>query len=237
MAKAELGILLHDLRGKAGNAVFVAGRNGAVVRTRVIPRNPCTAAQKAVRASLAKAAAAYRSLTATQQAQWVAYAAGITRTRAGSGKSYHPTPISVFAALASKFLQVNPTGTIPTTPPTASFGGDTITVTAAAGTGKITFTATAANAANVKTELLLQPLVSKYCTPQAHQYRSKAFVAFTGASSGLSADVTVAPGCYAAAYRFVSTVTGQETQIVPISIQTVSLAVTLADDEAMPQAA
>lgn len=235
MAQAELGILLQDLRGKAGNAVFVAGRNGIVVRARITPTNPNTAAQETARANLTKAATAYRNLTTAEQAQWVTYAAGITKTNAVTGKTYHPTPMAAFTALASKFLQVAPTGTIPTTPPSTAFTGDSITVTAAAETGKITLTASGADTIFVKTELLLQPLASKFRTPQAHAYRSKAFNTFS--SSGLTYDVSVAAGYYAAAYRFVNTLTGQETQLMPIGVKQVTLSVALEDDEPMARAA
>ena len=70
--------------------------------------------------------------------------------------------------LAARFLQVSPAGTIPLTPPASAFNGDGCTVTAAGGAGKVTFTASAANGANITTELL----------PQPNGYRTKGFQVF-----------------------------------------------------------
>lgn len=46
MAKAELGILLQDLRGKAGNTVFQGGPEGLIVRAKVRGTNPDTPANR-----------------------------------------------------------------------------------------------------------------------------------------------------------------------------------------------
>ena len=67
-------------------------------------------------------------------------------------------------------------------------------------------------ALNVTTELLLQPLKSANRTPQPKGYRSKGFMAFTGTT--LSAPITVPAGWYVPAYRFVNTLTGQDTGLV-----------------------
>ncbi len=201
------------------------------MRPRVNPSNPKTTAQLGVRGNLAKAAAAFKNLTTAQVAAWKAYANTIMKHNPVSGDAYSPTAINVFVALAAKFLQVNPSGTIPVTPPASAFGGDSITVTATAGTGQITFTGSGINSANVKTELLLLPLDSKNCTPFAGNYRTKAFYAFTNGS--LTTTVTVTTGYYAAAYRFVNTQTGQETLLVTLPVLTVAMAL---DDE-LPLAA
>jgi hypothetical protein len=125
--------------------------------------------------------------------------------------------------LAVKFLQINPSGTVPVTPPAGPFLGDTITVTAVADTGKVTFTASGPNALGVRTELLLQRLPGRNWNPQPGGYRSRGFVNFTGGS--LSSDVPASPGWYAAAYRFVSVATGQATRLAPIGVSQVTLAV------------
>ncbi len=225
MAKAELGVILQDLRGKAGNAVFSKSRDGIVLKPRVKGRNPNTAAQQAVRHALSTATSMFKNFTSAQNAAWSTYAQTITKHNPVTGKSYHPTAINAFTALAAKFLLVNPTGTVPTTPPATSFPGDTITLTTTGATGKVTFTASGANAANVKTELLLQPLASANRRPQRNGYRSKAYVAF--ASGSLSFDVLVPAGYYAAAYRFVNALTGQETQLIPLPEQQVSFSVSV----------
>src|SRR5205823_4082290 len=92
------------------------------------------------------------------------------------------------------------------------FAGDTISPPAAGGAGKVPFNATSANAANVTTELLLQPLKSANRKPQPNGYRSKAFQVFIAGS--LSSIVNVPAGWYVPAYRFVNTQTGQDTGLV-----------------------
>ena len=72
----------------------------------------------------------------------------------------------------------------------------------------------------VKTELLLQKLVSRARRTYADKYRTAAFVAF--ATGSLTANVTAAPALYATAYRFVNTATGQESGIVPLGIVNLS---------------
>jgi hypothetical protein len=52
MATTILGVLVNDIRGKAGSAVFAHTKEGVVVRPRVHPTNPRTPAQQAVRANL-----------------------------------------------------------------------------------------------------------------------------------------------------------------------------------------
>jgi hypothetical protein len=223
MAKAKLGALLQDLSGKVGNAVFVKSREGTVVRARVSPTNPNTPSQQAARARLTTVSKIYKGFNATQEAAWDNYAGSIKHKDEITGKSQSPTAMNAFCGLGTKFLQVTPGGTVPTTPPANSFSGDSITLTALAGTGKVTFTATGGNTVGTKTELLLQPLKSRNRNPQKGGYRTKSFVSFVPGT--LSFDVNVPPGYYAAAYRFVNTTTGQETALVPIGVSQVTFAV------------
>src|SRR5258708_28364214 len=74
-------------------------------------------------------------MTAAQAAAWGNYASGLTRHDPRTGKSYHPAAITAFTALASKFLQATPAGTIPLTPPATAFAGDTIVFTATGAAG------------------------------------------------------------------------------------------------------
>jgi len=235
MAKAELGIILQDLRGKAGNAVFQKGKDGIVVRPRVSGSNPNTPAQQAVRAAFTKAAKQWGTFTANQVAGWNNYALTVNHSNSVNGKSYHPNGFNAFTELASKFYQANPTGTAPTTPPTTSFTGDTITVTAATSTGKVTFTASAANATNVSTEFFLQPLKNANRKPQKNGYRTKGYFHF--ASGTLTFDVTTPAGYYAAGYRFINTLTGQTSETHYLSVQQVTLSVEVSNTEKQRKAA
>ncbi len=213
MAQGNLGVLFNNLRGKAGSVVFARSKDGTVIKPRVSARNPQTPAQVAVRVALSKSAGAYKNLTPAQVTAWVTYANNVTKRDPRTGKSYKPAAIASFTSLASKFLQVNPVGVIPVAPPAAAFTGDTITCTAAGGAGKVTFTASIANAANVTTEMLLQPLKSRNRTPQPKGYRSKGFQAFATAAPP-PVNITVPAGWYVPAYRFVSIATGQVAGLV-----------------------
>lgn len=224
MAKAELSVLLQDLRGKAGNTVFQKSRDGIIVRPRVQGTNPNTPAQKIVRAALTHAAGLFKAFNNTQYTAWQNYAQNITKHNPVNGKTYHPTAMNAYTELATKYLLVSPNGTPPSTPPSTSFVGDTISVTATAAAGKVTFTASAANTTGITTELMLQPLASANRKPQDKGYRSKAY--FTFVSGTLTKDVLVPAGYYAAGYRFVKVATGQATEMIalPVTQVTVSLA-------------
>ena len=213
----------EDLRGKSGTVVMSKSRSGLVVRPRVKSKNPRTPAQQAIRSYMSKAAATFKGLTTAQVAQWQAYAQTIVKHNPVNNHPYSPTAITAFTGLATKFLQNNPSGTIPVTPPASAFAGDTVVVTATAATGKVTFTGSKANLSGVTTEFLLQPLKSRNRTPNSRGYRSKAFGVF--ALGSLSFDVLVPSGYYAAAYRFVNTATGQESILTPLTVVQVALSV------------
>lgn len=216
MAKVAYGANVSNIRGKVGTNVFTRAHTGPTLRIRVRGRNPKTPAQNSVRANLARAAATFRGLTPAQAAAWTAFGQTITKRNSVSGTSYNPTGITIFVALAAKFLQVSPGGVIPLTPPAAPFAGDPIAVTVAGAAGQVTFTASAANTANVRTELLLQPLRSRNRQPTAKGYRTKTFVGF--AAGALTQNVPATPGFYAPAFRFVNVLTGQETTLVALLI-------------------
>lgn len=233
--KVKLSMAFQDMRGKDGTVVISKSRTGLVAKPRVRGRNPKTPAQASVRGNLAKAAATFKNFTTAQVNLWASYALTITKHNPITGQTYNPTPINAFVALAAKFLQCTPGGTIPTTPPTSAYTGDTPTITALAGTGKVTFTASAGMAIGNKAELLLQPLKGKNRVPNSKGYRSKAFNYF--APGSLSFDVTVPTGTYAAAYRYVNTATGQETNLIPIGVHNVSLALEQGGSAAKKKAA
>ncbi len=214
MAKVILSSAIQQLSGKAGTTVFVKGRSAQIMKARTKGKNPKTAAQTAVRNNHATSARAYKAMTPAQLANWGAYAATLTKKNKITGQSYTPTAINAFTGLADKFLQITPGGAIPMTPPVAGFNGDTPTISAAGGVGQVTFTASAANAAGVKTELLVQPLKSSARTPSARGYRTNSFFAF--APGTLSKIVSLPSGNYALAARFVQTATGAEVAIQPL---------------------
>jgi len=221
MAKVQLSVLMNDIRGKAGTVVFTESREGLVMKPRVTPENPRTPKQVAVRQAFGRAAATFRNLTNMQAQLWQRYADTRNERQPITGRSFTLTAMNAFMRLAIRFQLVNPTGTIPLTPPATEFTGDTITVAATPKTGAVSFTASGANGTNIKTELLLQPLASPHRKPSKNGYRSQGFVQFT--SGSLSADVNVTPGWYAPAYTFVNTQTGQEVGVITLPIVQVTL--------------
>lgn len=236
--KAKLSMAFADLRGKDGSVVIRKSRSGLVATPRTTPKNPRSNGQVGSRNALSKGSKGFANFTASQAAAWNAYGATITKHNKVSGTTYTSTGISAYNALATKFLQINPGGTVPVAPPTTAFLGDGIAISTTAGTGQVTFTASAANAAGVKTELLVQPLKGKNRKPGARGYVSKGFVAF--AAGALSSTVTVPSGYYACAFRFVSTTTGQATALTPLATVTVALSLEdggMAEGESVEQKA
>jgi len=231
--KASLSIAFEDLRGKAGNVVISKGRTGLNLKNRIRSKNPRTAAQQGIRGAFSKAAATWKTLTTTQVQAWNTYALTVTKTNPITGEQYHPTGFNLFTGLTIKFLQINPTGTIPLTPPTGAFTGDSITITASAGSGTITFTASAANASGIKTEILVQPLANANRVPQPLKYRTKAFNNFGNLAHTYTANLT--PGAWAVAYKFVNTNTGQETPLQPLLVQQVTLALEVLEPKTAKQ--
>lgn len=221
MAKVQLSVLMNDIRGKAGTVVFAETREGLVTKPRVTPENPRTPKQVAVRQAFGRAASTFRNMSNAQVQLWQRYAQTLNERQSITGRNFTLTAINAFMRLAIRFQLVNPNGTIPLTPPATEFTGDNITVTASPKTGAVSFTASGANSANVKTELLLQPLTSPHRKPNKNGYRSYGFVQFT--SGSLIADVSVPPGWYAPAYTFVNTQTGQEVGVVTLPIVQVAL--------------
>lgn len=226
MAKVKLSIFATKLSGKAGNVVFNNTKEGTVMRERTTGANPQTAAQVAVRTALTRASRQWATLTTAQVAAWEAYGKRDRETQTVTGKSFNQEGFNAFVELAAKYYLVNPgPGTAPVNPPTASFFADSVGISVASQAGALVFTATAANSANVKTALMVQPLASKNRQAMKDGFRTKSYVAF--AAGALTASVTVPAGYYACGYQFVNTLTGQVSGIYYInsaSPVTVSLA-------------
>lgn len=208
MAKANLSVLMHDLRGKSGTVVFRKTKVGTVVSPRSVPSNPSTPAQRAVRSALTTVTRQWKNFNAPQIQAWEAYAEE-------NAPSYD-SGINAFAQLGTKVILINGGGTAPTTPPTSAFSGDDVSITVTASAGKLTFTANAPNGDDIVTELLIQRLKSKNRKPSAEGYRTAGFYAFR--AGGLSTQVALPAGYYAAGYRFVYQPTGQMSLVVTVPV-------------------
>ncbi|MEI6512663.1 MAG: hypothetical protein WCO51_05230 [bacterium] len=225
MAKVRYSVNLQDVRGKAGTSVFSKTISGNILRTGCMIKDANSAAQKSVRANFTKAATTFKSLTVQQEAAWQNYADTHVWTNPVSGFTYSPTANMVFVMLATKFLQINPNGSVPLLPPFSGFLGDAITLTAVGDFAKVTFTASGVNTTNVKTELMIAKLNSIHCKPEDNQFRTKAFTTFV--TGTLTSTVLLPAGVYSPAYRFVNTITGQETAF--LVLPTIQVGIVAAD--------
>ncbi len=215
MARAATGMAFERVVGRVGDLVVVQLKSGPAVRRRPSYRRGSSPAQKAVAGRMRQVSAAWNSMTPAQAAEWHRYAGTIELHDRITGKVYSPAGYNAFTGLSTRFLQVNPTGDVPLAPPTASFTGDSVVVTATAEAGQITFAASGANAPGVVTELMLQRLASPRRLPSG-RYTSAAFAAYT--PEHLTETVTVEPSAYACAVRFVLAATGQAGAVFPLGV-------------------
>lgn len=205
------------MSGRMGGVVYKMTRFGTEMAEFESPTNPNTAAQQAVRNNFKKSTQQWRTLNMTQATAWRDYADKLSLEEEITQKKYKPTGFNAFVKLAARWYAVNASGTAPATPPATAFEGDTITVTVESeNPGVIDFTASAPNATDVTTALLLQKVSSAIADPVDGAYKiGKYFRFITGT---LSTTVTVPPGYYAVGYQFVNTATGQVSPPVYLNI-------------------
>ncbi|MBX3112540.1 MAG: hypothetical protein KF857_11065 [Fimbriimonadaceae bacterium] len=208
MAKVQASVAAGGLSGSSGPCVFVRRRDGSVVlRERVDPRDPRTAAQLAAREAMRRASAAFAALDPAQMQAWLDYARLQAEADWAQGGRAQPNALNAYRRLALKALQVDPLAALPTLPPSAPFGGDAVTFAVGATGVGVVFTASGPDAPGVVTELLVQPLRLAVSPVDPAKYRSRGFVAF--ASAGEEALAPVRAGWVAPAVRFVRAATGQ----------------------------
>lgn len=233
--KARLSMAFQDLRGRDGTVVISKGSSGLKLTPWIRPTNPKSGPQTGARAALTKCTKTFEGFAESTANAWNAYGATQFRTNPITLVTYSLSGIAAFAELGTKYLQLNPNGTLPSTPPTSEFTGDTITVSAAAGTGAIVFTGSAQNGSGITTEVLIQKLASANRKPSPDAYVHADFKAFTTLS--LSVSVPVTAGYYSVAYRFVKASTGQATPLVVLPKVTVALSLAGTDDAPVESAA
>ena len=226
--------------GGIGPYVVVRGRSGPVVRRQAVYKRRSTSEQAVQEGRLKAVAAVWSEFGAAEAQAWNSYAATIEKRDGVTGVAYSPSGYNAFSGLAYRILQMDATATVPVWPPSGRFIGDSVEVsvsdvaqasapadTGIAGrdacatieaVGVLRFSASAPNAPGVVTELMIQRLVNLRRTPTP-QYKSAAFVAFD--PTHLTADVTVSPGIYACAVRFVERATGRTTGMQTLDVVTV----------------
>ncbi len=203
---------------------YTGGGVDTIVREFVEPVQPNTAAQQAQKNRIRRGAQGWGSLTDGQRAQWASTVASFGIKAKGTRRlaPQAMTPANYYTSLTSKFLACSPLGTVPVLPPATKFGGDTVGFVVTPNTGSLRVTATNANRAGVKTEIMVQRLAASYRKPTPSGYRTKAFVAF--ATGALSTDIPVSPGAYSVAVQFVNVATGETSGYQVLGVQSVALA-------------
>jgi hypothetical protein len=208
MAKLGNFLQVTDIRGSVGGNVFSHARNGGTLRKRVKPRNPRSTAQLNVRALMTAGARAAQALSSTNKALWVTYANSLTFHNPVTGAAYTPTWMQAYMQTYVVLFLFNAAATTPTTAPTTPYSGDTITLSAAGGSGSITVTGSAASTTGQTVFIYLTKLKSaNRAIPAAPgKLTSKIAIPSTPFQIVMS---SLAPGTYAVKYRFVKTATGQ----------------------------
>lgn len=129
MAKYAPSALLGRLSRSAGSTTFAHNRFGAYLRNRVIPTNPVSSAQTAVRVDFGNLAEAWRELTQTQRDSWVAFGENFARTDS-LGQTYNLTGLQAYVSVNQNLNTIG--GTLLSEPPvyTPPAGIVTATLTA-----------------------------------------------------------------------------------------------------------
>lgn len=134
MAKIKWGMIVVDGRGKLGGQVFSKNKSGAIIRTKVTPSNPRTAAQQMVRGILGSISAGWSALTAAAIAAWNSASADWARTNE-FGDPVTLSGKSLYQALNQNLLLVGASAvTLPplkTDMPTSVLASATVDTTAA----------------------------------------------------------------------------------------------------------
>ena len=97
--------LCDPTSGKIGSQIYLLGRNGQVVRNRVIPANPNTARQQIVRGQFSQQSARWDAIDDVERAAWIAAAAD-QQTRARLGMSGPMTGNQLFVRVNTNLLQL-----------------------------------------------------------------------------------------------------------------------------------
>lgn len=107
MAHYKPSALFEQFRGKIGNSVFTANRAGNNLRTYVVPSNPKTSAQVAIRDLFTTVAALWFTLSTAARSAWVSFANSgyIALNRSINTLGY--TGRQAFSALRTCVLYVN----------------------------------------------------------------------------------------------------------------------------------
>lgn len=145
MAKIAYSALVSGVRNKVGTNVFSKGRFGPIVRIRVSPTQPRTAAQNAVRANFTTNSKAWDALTQAQRNAWIALAASAPQKDI-FGNTYFMTGLQLYQAI-NRNLDTIAIAAIPDPPADLVVGAPGALTAASAAGPPITLTLTPTTAA------------------------------------------------------------------------------------------
>ena len=141
MAKVAFSALVSDLRNKVGGNVFTKVRSGPMVRIKVSPTQPRSAAQTAVRSNFSSLAKSWSTITQAQRNGWIALAASLPQKDV-FGNTYFMTGLQLYEQCNRNLNSIG-VATISVAPATLAVGAPgALTLVATAGVP--TFTVDAA---------------------------------------------------------------------------------------------
>lgn len=139
MAKFTAGIGFGQASGSVSGNTYSKNRFGPYIRNRAIPTNPQSARQMAVRSTFGNLSQTWRTLTASQRAQWISAASTITLIDP-LGQTYRPSGPQFYVGLNQVRLAVGLASTsTPVTPDVAAVVTSS-SATAVGSTGAVTVT-------------------------------------------------------------------------------------------------
>lgn len=207
--------------GSIASMSYRESRVGQQQTSRILNNDSDTPGQRQARQNLDGASLGWTNLDKASKALWATYAATQFRKDPVTGRRYALTNREAYIGLNSRFALINPGAALPENPPTVRFGGDSIAVNLSQSGSDAIFSASAANATGVKTEIMGQRLASPDRAPREDDYVSLAFVAFH--LPGETFHLSLAPGEWSLGYRFVSSTTGEARPMVALGELSVGL--------------
>lgn len=146
MAKVAFSAIVSDLRNKVGGNVFTKVRSGPMVRIKVSPTQPRTAAQQAVRSNFTALSKAWDTITQPERDSFISLAANLPQKDV-FGNTFFFTGLQLFQQLNRNLASIG-LPKISTAPASVSVGSPgALTLTATAGTPALTVNSATAPAA------------------------------------------------------------------------------------------
>jgi hypothetical protein len=179
--KVQHGIVYSDSSGKFGGGVATKGRYGAVVRTKVKPKQPASNYAAVVRANFTAVSAAWRTVTAANVAAWNAVAK-TTKLSDIMGRSYSPSGFQMFASFNMNLLAIGKTIILTAPTLTAVPTLTSASLTAVVAGGVVTLTYAPAVPANVTYKCFATPSIPVGKVVKASDFRQIGTVVTADAS-------------------------------------------------------